>query len=38
LIADANGRSRISYPDYAQAFVDEIESPRYVKRVATVAY
>ena len=38
LIAEAGGRSRISYPDYAQAFVDEIESPRYVKQVATAAY
>jgi len=38
LIADASGRSRISYPDYAQAFVDEIETPRYVKQIATAAY
>jgi len=38
LIAGADGRSRISYPDYAQAFVDEIETPRFAKQVATVAY
>jgi len=38
LIAGADGRSRISYPDYAQAFVDELEAPRFTKQVATVAY
>lgn len=34
----ANGRSQISYPDYADAFVSEIEQPRFIKQIATVAY
>jgi len=38
LIVGADGHSRISYPDYAQAFVDEIETPRFARQVATVAY
>jgi len=38
LIVGADGHSRISYPDYAQAFVDEIEAPRFTKQIATVAY
>ena len=38
LITAADGHSRISYPDYADAFVAEIETPRFVKQVATVAY
>lgn len=38
LIADENGNSTISAEDYAIAFVDEIESARFVRRVATVAY
>jgi len=38
LIASADGHSRISYLDYAQAFVDELETPRSVKQIATVAY
>jgi len=38
LIVGSDGHSRISYPDYAQAFVDEIEAPRFTKQVATVAY
>jgi putative NADH-flavin reductase len=38
LIFDADGHSRISYPDYAQAFVDDLEAPRFAKLVATVAY
>ena len=38
LIVGSDGHSRISYPDYAQAFIDEIESPRFTKQVATVAY
>ena len=38
LIVASDGNSRISYPDYAQAFIDEIEAPRFTKQVATVAY
>lgn len=34
----ADGRSQISYPDYADAFVNEIEQPRFIKQIATVAY
>jgi putative NADH-flavin reductase len=37
-LADASGHSRISYPDYADAFVDEIERSNFVRQVATVAY
>lgn len=38
LIVDASGRSRISYGDYADAFVTEIETGRYLKEIATAAY
>jgi len=38
LIADASGLSRISYGDYADAFVSEIETGRYPKEIATAAY
>ena len=34
----ADGHSRISYADYADAFVSEIEKPQYVRTIATVAY
>ena len=37
-LVGADGHSRISYADYADAFVSEIESPRYKKQIATVAY
>jgi putative NADH-flavin reductase len=37
-LADADGNSTISYADYADAFVSEIEQPRYPKNIATVAY
>jgi putative NADH-flavin reductase len=37
LVGD-DGHSRISYPDYADAFVSEIETPQYVRQIATVAY
>lgn len=37
-LANAEGKSTISYADYADAFVDEIEQPRYLKTIATVAY
>lgn len=38
LIADEKGQSRISAEDYAAAFVDELETPRYGGKLATVAY
>lgn len=37
-LANAEGKSAISYADYADAFVDEIEQPKYPKNIATVAY
>jgi putative NADH-flavin reductase len=38
LLVDAQGKSAISYADYADAFVSEIEQPRFVRQIATVAY
>jgi uncharacterized protein len=38
LLRDANGRSWISYEDYAAALVDEIEQPRHSRRRFTVGY
>ena len=38
LIVDANGQSRISTEDYAAAFVDELETPRFTGTIATAAY
>jgi len=38
LICNAEGRSQISYPDYAEAFVTEIEKANFVREIATVAY
>lgn len=37
-LADADGKSAISYADYADAFVGEIEQSQYLKNIATVAY
>lgn len=37
-LTDAQGHSRISYADYADAFVSEIETPQYRRQIATVAY
>lgn len=37
-LRDVNGRSWISYEDYAVALVDEIEQPRHSKRRFTVGY
>jgi uncharacterized protein len=37
-LRDANGRSWISYEDYAIALVDEIEQPRHSRRRFTVGY
>lgn len=38
LISNAAGQSLIHYPDYAEAFVAELESPQYPQTIATVAY
>lgn len=38
LLVGADGRSRISYEDFAAAIVDEIEEPRYIQRRFTVGY
>jgi putative NADH-flavin reductase len=38
VLRDANGRSWISYEDYAVALVDEIERPRHSGRRFTVGY
>jgi putative NADH-flavin reductase len=37
-VKDASGKSHISYDDYAIAFVDELETPRHVRRRFTVGY
>ena len=38
LVTDANGKSKISYDDYAIALVDELEQGRHIKKRFTVAY
>jgi putative NADH-flavin reductase len=38
LLVDADGRSWISYEDFAAAIVDEIEWPRHIQRRFTVGY
>ncbi len=38
LIADKNGESRISTQDYAMAMIDELESPKHVRRRFTIGY
>lgn len=38
LLANVEGKSEISYADYADAFVSEIEQSRYPKQLATAAY
>ncbi|MBT2384106.1 NAD(P)-dependent oxidoreductase [Streptomyces sp. ISL-11] len=38
LVADANGKSRISTEDYAVALVDEIEKPQHIGERFTVGY
>lgn len=38
LRVDADGHSRISYPDYAAAFIDELENGTYIGQVVTAAY
>jgi putative NADH-flavin reductase len=38
LIVDKDGKSRISYDDYAIALVDELEQPRHIGKRFTIAY
>jgi uncharacterized protein len=38
LLVDADGRSSISYEDFAVAILDEIEHPRHIQRRFTVGY
>jgi hypothetical protein len=38
LVTDANGKSRISYDDYAIALVDELERGNHIRQRFTIAY
>jgi putative NADH-flavin reductase len=38
LLVGADGKSRISIPDFAIALVDELENPRHLRRRFTVGY
>jgi uncharacterized protein len=38
VVAAADGKSSISYDDYAIALVDELEKPRHVRRRFTIGY
>ena len=38
LLADAQGKSRISVEDYAMAMIDEVEKPNHIHRRFTVGY
>lgn len=38
LVTDADGKSRISYDDYAIALVDELERPQHIRKRFTAAY
>ena len=38
LLTDANGKSRITFEDYAIAMVDEVENPKHIRKRFTVAY
>jgi uncharacterized protein len=38
VIVDANGRSAISYEDYAAAMLDEIEKPQFINKHFTAGY
>jgi putative NADH-flavin reductase len=38
LVKDAEGKSRITYEDYAVALVDELERPSHIRKRFTVAY
>jgi hypothetical protein len=38
LITAADGKSSISYDDYAIALVDELETPRHIRQRFTIGY
>jgi len=38
LLADSQGKSRISVEDYAMAMIDEVEKPKHIRRRFTVGY
>jgi putative NADH-flavin reductase len=38
LVADAQGNSKISFPDYAIALVDELEKPQHERQRFTIGY
>lgn len=38
LLTDANGKSRITFEDYAIALVDEVENPKHIRKRFTVGY
>jgi uncharacterized protein len=38
LITGTDGKSAISYDDYAIALVDEVENPRHIRRRFTIGY
>ena len=38
LLVDANGKSHISYEDFAIAMIDEVEKPAHVRKRFTVGY
>jgi len=38
LIKDAEGKSRVSFEDYAVALADELEKPKYVRSRFTIGY
>jgi putative NADH-flavin reductase len=38
LLADGQGKSRISVEDYATAMIDEVEKPKHIRRRFTVGY
>jgi putative NADH-flavin reductase len=38
LLVGADGKSRISIPDFAMAMIDEVEKPQHVRRRFTVGY
>ncbi len=38
LVVDSDGQSRISYPDYAIALMDEVEQPKHIRRRFTAGY
>jgi putative NADH-flavin reductase len=38
LLADTQGKSRISVEDYATAMIDEVEKPKHIRRRFTVGY